>query len=207
MKNHTLIAGITGSGKSWTMRAIVDGIKGAEFVILDTKRIEWPEYEDRAKIYVYRMEDVMDALDKTISIMEARFDVMRANKQKLYDGRPLIVIIDELADLMSSASKKVYAEQIGKIAMLGRAAKVILLAGTQIATQEVIPSKIKNNMANIVVYRQGAGTAAKQKYRYLLGFQPETMPEYGAGYLITPQNDRPQRKTTGEIVKTIIEQE
>lgn len=207
MKNHTLIAGITGSGKTYTMHAVVDKCgRDAEYIILDTKRIEWPEYEEQAKKYAYRMEDVMDTLDYAISEMEARFDVMRARKEKLWPGKTLYVIIDEIADLMGTPNKKVYAQMIGKIAMLGRAAKVLLIAGTQIATQDVIPATIKNNMANIVAYRQGAGTAAKKKYNYLLGFQPETMPEYGVGYLITPANDRPLRKTTEEIVEILTNQ-
>ena len=200
MKNHLLIAGATGSGKSYLMREFIPQLGPADLVILDTKKIEWTEYEKTAYKYADDIESAVDALDEVIATMDARFIGMKQRGERLYSGRPIYIIVDELADLMWSDKKQVFRQQLGRIAMIGRAAKVILIAGTQIATQDVIPAMIKSNCPNKICLRQDN----KQKYRYILdGFFGSLPAEYGYCYLSTPGMTRPALKTTADAEKIL----
>lgn len=202
MKNHLLISGVTGSGKSYLENQLIPKLDG-DFVMIDPKMVELVDYEQSCKRYAADLDDIIDALDYAISEMDARFSVMRARKEKLWTGRPLYIVIDELADLMLSDRKKVFRQQISTIATKGRAAKVILICCTQVATQDVIPQMILVNLPNVICLRQRNA----QKYRYLLGEYNGKLPEYGVCFLVTPDRDRPQKTTTETAIETLIAQE
>lgn len=201
MKNHLLISGVTGSGKSYLENQLIPKLDG-DFVMIDPKMVELVDYEQSCKRYAADLDDIIDALDYAISEMDARFSVMRARKEKLWTGRPLYIVIDELADLMLSDRKKVFRQQISTIATKGRAAKVILICCTQVATQDVIPQMILVNLPNVICLRQRNA----QKYRYLLGEFCGKLPEYGVCFLVTPDRDRPQRRTTEDAIRVLLEQ-
>lgn len=198
MKNHTLIAGVTGSGKSYLENQIISKLDG-DMIMIDPKMVELCDYEERCRFYASDLDDIIDALDDAIEEMNARFRTMRMNHEKLYSGRPLFVVIDELADLMLSERKKVFRQQISTIATKGRAAKVILICCTQATTQDVIPQMILVNLPNVICLRQ----RNEQKYRYLLGEYPGKLPEYGVCYFMSPKTSKPLRKTTEDVVKIL----
>lgn len=202
MKNHLLIAGVTGSGKSYLENQLIPKLDG-DFVMIDPKMVELVDYETSCKRYAADLDDIIDALDYAIAEMDARFSVMRARKEKLWTGRALYIVIDELADLMLSDRKKVFRQQISTIATKGRAAKVILICCTQVTTQDVIPQMILVNLPNVICLRQRNA----QKYRYLLGEYNGKLPEYGVCFLVTPDRDRPQKTTTETAIETLIAQE
>lgn len=206
LRYHTLVAGITRSGKSYFMRQLFPVLdqNGAEFAILDTKIMEWYKYKSKCKFYAQDPEDCVDLLDDVISEMMSRFSVMMARGDMEWPGRPLYVIVDEMADLIDSDMKKAFAQRLGKIARLGCAAKVILIAGAQNVTQEYIPASIKGNCPHKVCFAQDN----KQKYRYLLEeYRGELEIQTGICFYKGPRYLHAVRKTNEEVIKILTEQE
>lgn len=202
MKNHLLIAGVTGSGKSTLENQLIKKLQG-DFVMIDPKQVELIEYSDTCKRYAADLDEIIDALDYAIAEMDARFMVMRARKEKLYSGRYLYIVVDELADLMLSDRKKVFRQQLSTIATKGRAAKVILIGCTQVTTQDVLPQMLLVNMPNVICLRQ----RNMQKYRYILGENVNKLAEYGVCYLLTPDRDKAVRSTTEQAIDRLTSQE
>ena len=139
MKNHLLIAGVTGSGKSYLENQIIKKLSG-QFIYIDPKMVELADHEGQStcKRYAADIDEIIDALDDAIAEMDSRFTVMRARKEKLWTGSYLYIVIDELADLMLSDRKKTIRQQLATLATKGRAAKVILICCTQVTTQDVM---------------------------------------------------------------------
>lgn len=204
MKNHLLIAGVTGSGKSYLENQIIKKLSG-QFIYIDPKMVELADYEGQptCKRYAADIDEIIDALDDAIAEMDSRFTVMRAREEKLWTGSYLYIVIDELADLMLSDRKKTIRQQLATLATKGRAARVILICCTQVTTQDVIPQMILVNLPNVICLRQRNA----QKYRYLLGEYNGKLPEYGVCFLVTPDRDRPQKTTTETAIETLIAQE
>ena len=203
---HTLIAGVSGSGKSTLVREILDSLiaaGNAELVLIDPKRTELVDYRDRMQtdIYAARPDDIADALDVMATRLEDRQDSMANRGLRVWDGSHTFIVVDEMAFLMQGPSRKAYVQILQDIAMLGRAARMHLILCTQVATQDVIPACIRDNMANVVCLRQrDAG-----KYRYLLGCFPGRLPQFGKCYVFTPDMfDRPERVDTSKAWDRIV---
>lgn len=93
-------------------------------------------------------------LSEVISIMNARYKSMMERGLVLWDGYPIIVMIDELADLIYwDRDKDRPREERGrierllvKIATLGRAARVHLILGTQRPDASVLSGQLRANI-------------------------------------------------------------
>lgn len=184
---NTLIAGTTGAGKSWTEEKILDALMQEgrhQFVLLDPKKVELYPYRNRPGVLEYAddEESIYDALTFCFELMQVRNEDVRAKGQKATDDPHVFVFCDEMAFLMQSKRKKEYVRMMSQIALIGRSARVHLILCTQVATQDVIPACIRDNIDNIVCLRQrDAG-----KYRYLLGSFPGRLPRIGKAYVLTP---------------------
>lgn len=196
----TLIAGVTGSGKSYLENHIIKSIMrrpDVQLVLIDPKRVELSEYKGLANTLWYASgeQEIDDVLRNVYDLMDMRFDRMEAAGLKASDEPDVYVFIDEMAFLMQSGQRKEYAQMMSRIALMGRATRIHLICCTQVATQDVIPACIRDNLTNIVCLRQrDAG-----KYRYLLGSMPGRLPMYGFGYLFTPDMARPEKLKTEDI--------
>lgn len=198
---NTLIAGVIGSGKSYLENLMINAIikSGADcwLVLIDPKRVELAEYEtDPRTLYYADDEDgIYDALCSVYEMMETRYEAMKAARQKATTEKQVFVFVDEMAFLMQSDRKREYVNMFNKITLLGRAAGIHLILCTQVATQDVIPACIRDNMTNIVCLRQrDAG-----KYRYLLGDTVAALPRIGYAYLKTPDSRRIERLSVDRI--------
>lgn len=195
-----LIAGVTGSGKSYLENLIIKEIltrPDVQLVLLDPKRVELIEYRSAANTlwYASNSQEIYDTLCNVYELMETRFDRMEASGLKASTDPNVFVFVDEMAFLMQSDQRKEYTRMMSQIALLGRAARIHLVCCTQVSTQDVIPACIRDNLTNIVCLRQrDAG-----KYRYLLGSMPGRLPMYGYGYLFTPDMARPEKLKTEDI--------
>ena len=103
------------------------------------------------------------ALDFALDETDRRFSVMQHNGIREFDGPHLYVIVDELADLMTT-QKKVILPQLQRLAQIGRAARVHLIACTQNVLAVTIPTVLKCNFSTVL----GLRTATKQQSRYLI---------------------------------------
>ncbi len=160
---HLLIAGATGSGKSVCINSIIVSLlyqnspDELKFILVDPKRVELPIYNAIPYLLTPVITDVkktINALKWTVTEMERRFDLLSrvgrrniaAYNQSTSDKLPYIVfIIDELADLMSTAANDVEGG-IVRLAQMARAVGIHLILATQRPSVEVITGLIKANV-------------------------------------------------------------
>ena len=187
---HLLIAGATGSGKSVVINgmmynALFESPADVNFILIDPKRVELAAYRNLPHViqYASEPEDMVYALWRAMQETEYRYTAMQAAGRKTYHGGDLYVIIDELADLMTTNRKK--AEPIiQRLCQVGRAARVHVVAATQCPLRCVIPTPILVNMDA----RVGLRTRSAQDSRNILGVTGcEKLPRYGKGYYMTPE--------------------
>jgi len=168
---HLLIAGATGSGKSVALNGIIHSILmtcspfKAQFVLVDPKKVELMQY---AKIphtvrYASDHPDIVRALQWAVEETDRRFSAMQAVGIKEYDGSDLYVVVDELADLMVSIKKETLP-LLQRLAQVGRAARVHVIACTQNVLAVTIPTVLKCNFSTIL----GLRTCNAQQSRFLI---------------------------------------
>lgn len=171
-QSHLLIAGATGSGKSVLENGLIttalkDSPAAVQFILIDPKMTELQEYAALPHTLIYadseRPEKMIEGLNQSIEIMMQRFSYMKRHQLKDYVGGHIYVIIDELADLMTTHKKDV-TPLLQRISQLGRAAHVHLIACTQSPLATVIPTPIKVNFDS----RVGLRTATAQDSRNIL---------------------------------------
>jgi len=191
-QNHLLIAGATGSGKSVIVNGIITTLlyrfpHEARLILIDPKRVELRPYKNVPHTLKYASEpnDMVEALKLAIRICDDRFKEMQKRGDRLYRGGDVYVIIDEWADLMTT-NRRVVAPLVQRLAQIGRASKVHVILCTQTPIAKVIPTEIKCNFDS----RVGLRTRSAQDSRNILGYSGlETLPQYGQGIYMTPQEE------------------
>lgn len=187
---HLLIAGATGSGKSVVINSLIytalfRSPDQVQFIFIDPKRVELIDFSRVSHCVKYASEpdEIIAALQMAISITEQRYKQMQRKRVKTFSGGDLYVVIDELADLMTTAKKQVQPI-IQRLCQIGRAARVHVIAATQCPIAAVIPTPIKVNFDA----RVGLRTRSAQDSRNILGCTGcELLPRYGQGYYMTAE--------------------
>lgn len=188
---HLLIAGATGSGKSVVINGIVSTLlcknspSKVQFILIDPKRVELSLYRNLPHVLRYASEpgEPAEALRYALSITDKRYKQAQAQGTRKYDGPDLYIIIDELADLMTTDKRNI-KPLLQRLCQIGRAAKVHVIAATQCPLATVIPTEIKCNFDS----RVGLRTRSAQDSRNILGESGlETLPRYGQGVYMTPE--------------------
>lgn len=168
---HLLIAGATGSGKSVALTGIIHSLLMTQspfrcrFILIDPKKVELIQY---AKIphtvrYASELPDIVRALQLAVDETDRRFRVMQDKEIREYQGSHLYVVIDELADLMVTLRKETLP-LLQKLAQIGRAARVHVIACSQNILAQTIPTPLKCNFSTIL----GLRTANAQQSRFLI---------------------------------------
>lgn len=168
---HLLIAGATGSGKSVALNGIIHSLLltqspfKCQFVLIDPKKVELVQYMDIPHTVRYASEqpDIIRSLRWATEETDRRFTCMQRDRIKEYDGPHLYVIIDELADLMVSMKKETLPF-LQRLAQVGRAARVHVIACTQNVLAVTIPTTLKCNFSTVL----GLRTCNKQQSRFLI---------------------------------------
>ena len=190
MQPHLLVAGATGSGKSVVVNGIIynllfNGPGSAQLILIDPKRVELSMYKSVPHCIRYASEpaEMIAALQYALVITEQRYQEMQRQRIRKYSGGHVFVIIDELADLMTTAKKQVQP-LLQRLCQIGRAACVHVIACTQCPLATVIPTAIAVNFDA----RVGLRTRNAQDSRNILGAAGcEKLPRYGQGYFMTPE--------------------
>lgn len=158
---QVLVAGTTGSGKSNLLHVMICSVLAEnplnnEMILIDPKHgAEFSIYDGIKSVHVIdNSDDAMAALEWATRLIEARFqkfseigvnDLDSYNQQSGYYLHPVMIVIDELADLMMT-SKKETQNYIVRIGQLGRAAGVHMVVATQTPRREVVSGMIKANL-------------------------------------------------------------
>ncbi len=174
---HLLIAGATGSGKSVCINGIINTIlmkatpQQVKFILIDPKKVELINYEAIPHLLTPIISDpeaANYALDQLVNEMENRYSMMADHKIRNIDAYneyainndlatwpKIVVIIDELADLMSLSSKTV-EKSIIRITQKARAAGIHLIVATQRPSTNVITGLIKANLPSRIAFAVSA---------------------------------------------------
>ena len=196
---HTLIAGVSGSGKSYVENLLIKRLleKEAALILLDPKKVELIEYKGNPKVIYYSAEvdDCLESLYQAESIMLDRYRYMQSNGLKSYPGGPLYIVLDEVAPLVRGNSKKEVLERLYQISSLGRAAKVFLIICTQRSTADILPRDIVVNL-DIVCLRQRKPVDSRELITI-----PDacTLPRIGYCYIFGDSFSRPIKVSTDDV--------
>ncbi len=178
---HLLVAGGTGSGKTIFLYSVVlslvraHGPKSLELVIVDPKQTDFTVF---AGLPHLRGEEVITDAGRGVECVEAiaehdmqeRSETLQAAKCrdiKVFNLaharkiiRPLVIVIDEYADLVSVLAKKereAFERVISRITARGRNVGIHLVLATQRPTADIVTGNIKANMACRVSFSLPSG--------------------------------------------------
>lgn len=168
-QSHLLIAGATGAGKSVLINSIIatavyESPAENQFILLDPKTTElwqWMQLPHCIR-YAFETDDMIAALRSAVETMENRLHHMHAVGERLYSGSQIYIVIDELADLLTTAKADV-VPLLQRTCQLGRAAGIHCIAATQCLLASVLPTQIRVNFPAVVCLR----TATKQQSRFI----------------------------------------
>lgn len=192
-QSHLLIAGASGSGKSVLVNGLIctalydfplDTSGGKQLILIDPKRTELSQYKNLPHCLYHASEPdtMVNALHYALGITERRYVNMERQGLRTYNGGDIYVVIEELADLMTT-QKHTVQPLIQRLCQIARAAKIHLIAATQCPLREIIPTPIKCNFDGRVALR----TRCAQDSRNILGVSgAELLPRYGECLYLTP---------------------
>ena len=182
---HLLIAGSTGSGKSVCINTIVASLMfkatpdEVRFILIDPKRgVELGKYNGIPYLrtpVVTDAKQAVAALNWAVAEMMNRYDSFAAigvrdfesyNEKVKLNGEPdkvipnIVIIIDELADLMSVAKAQI-EEAIQRLTQLARAAGMHVILATQRPSVNVITGVIKANVPSRIAFAVSSQTDSR----------------------------------------------
>ena len=169
-QSHLLIAGATGCGKSVFENGLIatalyktPGEVG--FILIDPKMTELCMYRNLPHTIAYACEGkaMIQALQHAVELIMVRFKDAQRRGIREYDGSDIYVVVDELQDLMTTHKREAFP-LLQRIAQIGRAAHVHLIACTQSPIREVIPTALKCNFSSRIALR----TISKQDSRNII---------------------------------------
>ena len=188
-QTHLLIAGASGAGKSVVINGIMHALlhdtpDADRFILIDLKKVELSEYKGIPHVAGYADDApaAIQALQSALDMIEARYTDMQRRHLRMYDGSHYYVIIDELADLMTTAGKQ--AEPLlQRISQIGRGARCHLIMATQSPITKVITTPIKVNItASLGLMTRSAQDSRNIIYRTgceKLPYPPDAHEAYG----------------------------
>lgn len=187
---HLLIAGATGTGKSVALNAMIASIlyksspDNVRFIMIDPKRIELSMFNDIPHLLTPVITDMKKAniaLQWVVREMENRYEMLarlQVRNIEQYNHKIkhsdlseygedhieaypyIVVIIDELADLMMTASKDIEFS-LTRIAQMARAAGIHLILATQRPSVDVLTGIIKANFPTRISFQVSSKTDSR----------------------------------------------
>jgi len=166
---HLLVAGATGTGKSVCINEIVTSLlyrnspEELRFIIIDPKRVDLTVYNGIPHLLTPVITDhkqAINALRWMVAEMDRRYETLsEVGKRNIEDYNKstdkklpyIVLVVDELADLMSVAMKDVEAS-IVRLAQMARAVGLHLLLATQRPSVNIITGLIKANITSRIAF-------------------------------------------------------
>ena len=164
---HLLIAGATGSGKSVMIHSLIVSLlyknspQMLKLILVDPKRVELSVYEGIPHLVspvITQSKKAAGGFRWAISEMERRYEVLQAagsRDVKSYNANGgkddplpyLVIMVDELADLMTAYGREVEGSVV-RLAQMARATGIHLVLATQRPSVEIITGLIKANITS-----------------------------------------------------------
>jgi S-DNA-T family DNA segregation ATPase FtsK/SpoIIIE len=174
-----LISGTTGSGKSIFEQIIIltmllyKNPSELQMILIDPKRVELGIYKKYPHVIdvITDMDKASETLIGVVNKMENRYEkfetkgyknIQQYNRNEKDKLPYIVVVIDELADLLST--NKEVEDHIQRLAQKARAAGISLLITTQYPIGSVVTPEIKRNIVSRICFALDSGTA----YRVVL---------------------------------------
>jgi S-DNA-T family DNA segregation ATPase FtsK/SpoIIIE len=171
---HILVAGTTGSGKTMLLQAMILSLAignppalrsevggGMSLVLIDPKGHAFRLFEGLphlARPVIWEVEEMTEVLQSLVRLMERRGGQQRiGGNGNAGPQPPVVVVIDELADLLMVGRKEVQWA-LTRLTQRGREAGIHVVAATQKPTTAVLGSLVK---ANFPVRLVGRVTSAE----------------------------------------------
>ncbi|MDP2933479.1 MAG: DNA translocase FtsK 4TM domain-containing protein [bacterium] len=166
---HLLIAGATGTGKTVCINTILTSLlyrnspEELRFIIIDPKRVDLPLYNGIPHLLtpvVVDYKQAVNVLKWMVSEMDGRYKILsESGKRNIAEYNQtskdkmayLVLIVDELADLMSLAKVEVESS-IVRLAQMARAVGLHLILATQRPEVRVITGLIKANITARIAF-------------------------------------------------------
>lgn len=148
---HYIIGGCSGSGKSVLLHSMIYSMiarhtkQQLRLVLIDPKQVEFGRYKDLPHLAAPIVRDPQEAmwlLEQLVIKMNTRYKKMATGESVRF---PIVVVIDEFADLVSGPEKKAIFHNVQLLAQKARAARIHLILATQRPSVQVIPGLIKAN--------------------------------------------------------------
>lgn len=163
---HLLVAGVSGSGKSEFLKAMVASMlsqnspETLRLTLVDPKILTFAALRGSPYLDGSIITDTKDAavaLEKAVDLMEKRykqlakegFENLSEKHKSGAQSEPFVVLIfDEFADLVLAGGpeKKTFENRVARIAGKGRAAGIHLVLATQRPDSKVVSGLIKSNL-------------------------------------------------------------
>ncbi|MFH2055831.1 MAG: DNA translocase FtsK 4TM domain-containing protein [bacterium] len=170
---HLLIAGSTGSGKSVCLNAVITSLlyrhtpDSLRLILVDPKILELSVYSEipyLARPVVNKARKAEQVLAIAVQEMEDRYKQLAQQsvrtiadynlKVSAEERLPyLVIIVDELADMMMSASSAKVELLITRLAQMARAVGIHLILATQRPSVDVITGLIKANFSSRIAFQ------------------------------------------------------
>jgi S-DNA-T family DNA segregation ATPase FtsK/SpoIIIE len=171
---HLLIGGMTGSGKSTCLNAMLASLLCAyppdvlHLALIDPLRIELEAYGGIPHLFAplaSRLRPVVDLLEGLNSAIDRRFtgfsklglrNILAYNQQARQTGREplpyLVVLVDNLTDLILRSGQEI-EPLLTRLAAMGRGAGVHLVIATQRSNVEIVSGALKANATARIAFK------------------------------------------------------
>lgn len=209
-----LVGGSTGAGKSGLLQILVGSAVATpnwRVALVDPKRVEMSMWRPYVEHFAAELDDVVVLLDRLLEEMDRRYRQMEAEGRRLVDvddrsTPPVLLVIDELAELTAHADKKLASsieDRLRRYLSLGRAAGMSAVLATQRPSHDVVATSVRDLVPQRVALScatsaqsdtiLGAGWAAS-------GFDGARLPRNQPGTaLLLTGNDEPRMIRVGYI--------
>lgn len=160
-----LIAGTIGSGKSVLLDSLIYNLAtdNVAIGIIDLKRVQYNKWNGLPHLTSFGIaKDItsaLDMIDRITNIMEQRYREMEKTCAVKYKGQRIVLIIDEMADLMTYKGVEV---KLTHLMRLCRAANISVFMATQSPSRKVITANIQNCTTSALGLRCRSNVESRQ---------------------------------------------
>lgn len=154
---HTLISGISRSGKSQMAKSMLKSIvKFASVVVYSPKAQDYVEFMKDARV-VNDINEFSDLVLRTVGILERRNEALlqksiKAGKSVRCTDQPMLLVVDEFATattMMDDGAMRALKRLIAE----GAGLNIYLMIITQVATKKVLSDGLKDNILTLIAFK------------------------------------------------------